>query len=77
MPAWLVPIIVKIAIELGMPFIRKYLPMLPEWALDILKSLEGAIADPKVDNREAKKVARVALKERKAMATVGRAPDTV
>lgn len=55
MPAWLVPIVVQIAVKFGVPWLLKVIPGIPQVVIDIINDLLNKLADPTQSNSAAKK----------------------
>lgn len=70
MPSWLIPILVNLAIKLGVPALVKYLPWIPQAVIDAINELLNALKDPNKSNSQARKEAMV-----KVYGAVGNAPE--
>lgn len=76
MPTWLIPIIVNLAIKLGVPALVKWLPWIPQAVLDAITELLNNLKDPSVSNSAAKKTAMVNVREAIKADATGVAPKT-
>lgn len=62
MPAWLIQIIVTLAIKFGVPYIVKLFPKIPDQVIDIIDTLLEQLKDPNVSDSSAKKTALYSIK---------------
>lgn len=73
MPAWLLQILITIAIKIGVPALLKYFPGVPQQVVDIINQLLDSLKDPKQSNSAAKKIAISSVKD---FCTTGCESDT-
>lgn len=63
MPAWIIQILVSLAIKIGVPALAKLIPSLPQQVIDIINALLAALKTPDASNSSAKKTAIKAIQE--------------
>lgn len=77
MPAWLINIIVSLAIKVGIPWVVQHIPGIPQAVIDIITQLLNDLNNPKVSNSAAKKMAVAQVKALREQASgVARSPET-
>ena len=74
MPAWLLSMLIELAIKIGVPALIKYVPWIPQEVVAIINSLLEQLNNPKVSNSMAKKSARAKI--RKALQVTPDVGDT-
>lgn len=57
MPAWIINLLVTLAIKLGLPWVIKKLPWIPAEVINIIEELLGDLKSPEKSNSASKKVA--------------------
>jgi hypothetical protein len=75
MPSWLIQILVTIAIKVGIPYLAKLIPGIPQSVIDVIEQLLSDLQDPKKSNSASKKRALKRIKE--VHRGVGSPPDTL
>jgi hypothetical protein len=58
MPAWLISLLVSLAVKLGVPWLLRRFPGLPAWLVEILEELLGKLKDAKQDKHDAVREAK-------------------
>ena len=75
MPSWLLNLLVSLAIKVGMPYLLKYLPWIPQEVMVIIEKLLNDLQKPDTSNSMAKKAALRDVKQ--YCSGVGCASDTL
>lgn len=57
MPAWILNLLIQLAIKVGVPALVKYFPKIPSEIIAIINELIDALKQPEVSNSAAKKSA--------------------
>jgi len=77
-PAWLINLLVSLAIKIGLPYVAKLFPWLPKEILAIIEELLNDLTNPDISNSSAKKRAlRKMRAEREKLSQVGVPSDLV
>jgi len=78
MPAWLIQLLVSLAIKFGIPWLVTKLPWIPTEVVSIINELLENLKDPKVSDSAAKKMAKAQIRAAvNKDVSVGRGPDLV
>ena len=63
MPAWLIQLLISLAIKIGLPALIKYIPQIPSEVVQIIEELLNNLKKPDVSNSAAKKTAQLRVRE--------------